>query len=64
MGALMVAFALAGDPVGIDKNAQSPVSVAPLPYRRPFGATGLLGLIVVGDAHQAYSPLIPHRVTR
>ena len=52
----MVAFALAGEPVGMDENAQSPQTAASIPALRPPDATGLLGLIVVDDAHQVYAP--------
>ena len=52
----MVASALVGEPVGLDENAQAPSSVASIPDHRPPGDTGLLGIIVVGDAHQVYAP--------
>ena len=52
----MVAFSLDWEPVGPVENATAPASVSAISDQRHPDATGLLGFIVVDDAHRANDP--------
>ena len=56
METIMVAFAQAGDPVGLGDVQNSPTYVRAIGENEPPDSTGLAGLIVFGNRRQAIIP--------